>query len=103
MEQLGLPRILKNIWVQIEDARRLPEFEKMMDSLDNNINKWKEKGIKLYPFFLEQVGLRDLIKVNDNILEVDYYLEQVKDLYQYGSEYFSSFFSWLNLSQLHLI
>jgi len=81
MKKLGLPRILKNIWVQIEDDRRLPEFENMMDSLDNNIKKWEEKGIKLYPFFLEQVGSRDLRKVNDNILEVDYYLEQVKDLF----------------------
>ena len=39
MKKLGLPRILKNIWVQLEDDRRLPEFEKIMDSLDNNIKK----------------------------------------------------------------
>ena len=52
-----------------------------MDSLDNNIKKWEEKGIKIYPFYLEQVSLRDLRKAKDNILEVDYYLEEVKDLF----------------------
>ena len=81
MKNLGLPRILKNIWVQIEDDRKIPEFEKLMDSLDNNIQKWEKKGINIYPFFLEQVGQRDLRKANDNILEVDYYLDQVKDLF----------------------
>ena len=74
MKKLGLPRILKNIWVQLEDDRRLAEFENIMDSLDNNIKKQEEKGIKIYPFYLEQVSLRDLRKVKDNILEIDYYL-----------------------------
>lgn len=39
MKKLGLPRILKNIWVQLDDERRLAEFENIMDSLDNNIEK----------------------------------------------------------------
>ena len=39
MKKLGLPRILKNIWVHLEDDRRLAEFENIMDSLDNNIKK----------------------------------------------------------------
>jgi len=43
MKKLGLPRILKNIWVQLEDDRRLAEFENIMDSLDNNIKNRKRK------------------------------------------------------------
>ena len=78
MNKLGLPKILKNIWVQIEDEDKLSEFEVMMDSIDNSSEKWKEKGIKLNPFLLEQVSKKDLKKVKDNILEEETYLEQAK-------------------------
>ena len=74
MKKLGLPRILKNIWVQLDDERRLAEFENIMDSLDNNIEKQEEKVIKIYSFYLELVSLRDLRKTKENILEIDYYL-----------------------------
>ena len=31
MKKLGLPKILKNIWIQIEDEDKLPKFEKIME------------------------------------------------------------------------
>ena len=82
MNKLGFPKILKNIWVQIEDEDKLSEFEVMMDSIDNSSEKWKEKGIKLNPFLLEQVSKKDLKKVKGNILEEETYLEQAKTAFE---------------------
>ena len=82
MNKLGFPKILKNIWVQIEDEDKLSEFEVMMDSIDNSSEKWKEKGIKLNPFLLEQLSKKDLKKVKGNILEEETYLEQAKTAFE---------------------
>ena len=53
MNKLGLPKILKNIWIQVDDEEFLNNFEEIMDSIDNSSEKWKDKGIKLSPFLLE--------------------------------------------------
>ena len=49
-----------------------------MDSINNSSEKWKEKGIKLNSFLLEEVHKKDLKKVEGNILNVESYLEQAK-------------------------
>ena len=79
MQKLGLPRIIKNIWIQIERKRKIPKFVEIMDSIENTPEKWKEKGIDLHPFLLEAVHPNDLEDVDDNILEAESYLKQVKE------------------------
>ena len=82
MEKLGLPRIIKNIWIQIERKKKLPKFVNIIESIDNSLEKWKEKGIDLHPFLLEAVHPNDLDDVDDNILEVESYLKQVKKSFE---------------------
>jgi hypothetical protein len=53
-----------------------------MDSIGNKPEKWKDKGIDLHPFLLEAVNEDDLEDVNDNILEVESYLKQVKQSFE---------------------
>ena len=50
-----------------------------MESIGNKPEKWKAKGIDLHPFFLESVSSRDLDEIDDNILKVETYLNQVKE------------------------
>ena len=76
--KLGLPKILQNIWIQIDEEDKLTEFELIMDSINNSSEKWKEKGIKLNSFLLEEVHKKDLKKVDGNISNVQFYLEQAK-------------------------
>ena len=82
MNKLGLPKILKNIWIQIDDEDSLKNFEEIMKSIDNSSEKWKEKGIKLSPFYLETLSNKDLKKVKGNILEAEDYLEQAKTAFE---------------------
>ena len=51
MNKLILPKILKNIWIQVDDEDFLHIFEEIMESRYNSSEKWKDKGIKLSPFF----------------------------------------------------
>ena len=76
--KLGLPKILQNIWIQIDEEDKLTEFELIMDSINNSSEKWKEKGIKLNSFLFEEVHKKDLKKVDGNISNVQFYLEQAK-------------------------
>ena len=82
MEKLGLPRIIKNIWIQINRKKKLKDFVNIKDSIGNKPEKWKAKGIDLHPFLLEAVNEDDLEDANDNILEVKSYLIQVKQSFE---------------------
>ena len=82
MKKLGLPKILKNIWIQMDDEEKIPQFEEILISIDNSSEKWKEKGIKLNLFYIEEVSKKDLKKVKGNILEVEDYLEQAKTAFE---------------------
>lgn len=82
MEKLGLPRIIKNIWIQINRKKKLEKFVDIMESICNKPEKWKAKGIDLHPFLLEAVNEDDLEDANDNILEVESYLKQVKQSFE---------------------
>jgi len=82
MNKLGLPKILKNIWIQLDDELIIPQFEEILISIDNSSEKWKEKGIKLNIFYIEEVSKKDLKKVKGNILEIEDYLEQAKTAFE---------------------
>jgi hypothetical protein len=82
MQKLGLPRIIKNIWIQIERKKKLSMFEDIMDSIGYSPEKWKTKGIDLRPFLLQAVSGDVLDEVDDNILEVETYLNQVKKAFE---------------------
>ena len=53
-----------------------------MNSIGNTPEKWKEKRIDLHPFLLQAVHPRDLEYVDDNILEAESYLKQVKKSFE---------------------
>lgn len=59
MKKLGLPKLLKAIWVQLYDEEKINTFQDIINSIDNSSEKWNEKGIKLYPILLEAVEKKD--------------------------------------------
>jgi len=81
MNKLGLPKILKNIWTQIDVSDILTEFEEIMDSMDDSSEKWKEKGIIKF-FLLEDYKKEEVKKVKCDILQVESYLEQAKTAFE---------------------
>lgn len=82
MKKLGLPKLLKAIWVQLYDEEKINTFQDIINSIDNSSEKWNEKGIKLYPILLEAVEKKELKKAKGNILECESYLEQVKSVFE---------------------
>ena len=71
MKILGLPKLLKAIWVQFDDEDKINIFQDIMNLIGNSTEKWNEKGIKLYHILIETVEKMF-------ILECESYLEQVK-------------------------
>ena len=53
MKKLGLPKLLKAIWVQFDDEDKINIFQDIMNLIGNSTEKWNEKGIKLYPIWIE--------------------------------------------------
>ena len=78
MKKLGLPKLLKEILVQLDDEDKINTFQDIMNLMDNSSEKWNEKGIKLYPILIEEVDRKEYKKEKGNILECESYLEQVK-------------------------
>ena len=66
----------------MDDEDIIQQFEEILISIDNSSEKWKEKGIKLNPFYIEEVIKKDLKKGKGNILEVESYLEQAKTSFE---------------------
>lgn len=81
MKQLQLPKILKTIQVQIDDNKYLPSFEEDMKSIDNSVEKWKDKEIDIKPLFLERMEKNQLKKAKNNILKVKPCLKEVKNIF----------------------
>ena len=81
LKQLQLPKILKTIWVQIDDNKYLPSFEEDMKSIDNSVEKWKDKEIDIKPLFLERKEKNQLKKAKNNILKVKPCLKEVKNIF----------------------
>ncbi len=48
MKKLGLPKLLKEILVQLDDEDKINTFQDIMNLIGNSTEKWNEKGIKLY-------------------------------------------------------
>ena len=82
MDNLGLSKMVKNIWIQIYDEEDIQKFGEIMDSIDNSPKKWEKKGIKLNIFYIDEVSKKDLKKVKGNILEVEDYVIQAKEVFE---------------------
>jgi len=82
MNNLGLPKMLKNIWIQIDDEENVQKFGEIMYSIDNSTKKWEKKGIKLNSFLLKSVEKEALRNAKNNILEIEFYLEQAKEAFE---------------------
>ena len=82
MNKQGLPRILKTVWIQLTDARELDTFISDMEAIGVSFEKWKGIGINIKPFIIDAISNKELRKANYNILDVDDYLENVKDVFE---------------------
>jgi len=83
IDKLGFPKILKNIWIQLDDEDQTQQrLEEILKYADDSLEKWKERGIKLNSFLLETVSRKDLRKAKYNILEIEDYLEQAKEAFE---------------------
>ena len=86
MKILGIPYLLKNIWVQIDDE---DEKEKCLEYILKDcfcgfgfFDKFKDKEIKIDMILIEQVDKKTYKKVGGNLLEVEDYLKQVKTAFE---------------------
>ena len=66
MKKLVLPKLLKEIWVQLDDEDKINTFQDIMNLMDNSSEKWNEKGIKLYPILIEEVDRKEYKKEKGN-------------------------------------
>jgi len=81
MNKLGLPRILKTIWIQVTKKKELTSFNSDMENIGVSLKNWKEKGIKIRPFKIAVVSEDDLEEAEDNILNVEKYIKNVKEVF----------------------
>jgi len=81
MNKLGLPRILKTIWIQVKNKKGLTSFNSDMENIGVSLKNWKEKGIKIRPFKIAVVSEDDLEEAEDNILNVEKYIKNVKEVF----------------------
>jgi len=51
--RVGLTKLTKEILVQLDDEDKINTFRDIMNLIDNSSEKWNEKGIKLYPIWIE--------------------------------------------------
>jgi hypothetical protein len=59
----------------------LPSFEEDMKSIDNSVEKWKDKEIDIKPLFLERMEKNQLKKAKNNILKVKPCLKEVENIF----------------------
>ena len=80
IEQLGLPKILKTIWIQITDDDDEEYFEDNMKKIDNSFEKWRTKEISIKHILIETIERKKLKKVK-NVLYIKDYLDQAKEAF----------------------
>ena len=81
MNKLGLPRILKTIWIQVTNKKGLNTFNSEMQNIGISLENWNEKGIKIRPFKIAVVSEDELEDANDNILNVEKHTKNVKEVF----------------------
>ena len=77
MNILGIPYLLKNIRVIIEDKDNKEDLENILKDYEFN-----DRGKKIDAILIEPVDKLTLKKVGGNILEVEDYLKQVKTAFE---------------------
>jgi hypothetical protein len=77
MKKLGIPYLLKNIWVQIEDEDEKEDLENIL-----KVYEFNDRRIKIDTILLEPVDKKTYKKVGGNLLEVEDYLKQVKTAFE---------------------
>ena len=77
MNKLGLPRILKTILIQATNKK----FNSDMQNIGISLENWNEKGIKIRPLKIAIVSEDELEDANDNILNVEKYIKNVKEVF----------------------
>ena len=77
MKILGIPYLLKNIWVQIEDEDEKEEIENRL-----KVSEFNDRRVKIDTILIESFNKCTLKKVGGNILEVKDYLKQVKTAFE---------------------
>ena len=77
MKALGIPYLLKNIWVQIDDEDEKEEIENRL-----KVSEFNDRRVKIDTILIESFNKCTLKKVGGNILDVEDYLKQVKTTFQ---------------------
>ena len=77
MKILGIPYLLKNIWVQIDDEDEKEEIENRL-----KVSEFNDRRVKIDTILIESFNKCTLKKVGGNILEVKDYLKQVKTAFE---------------------
>ena len=81
MNKLGLPRILKTILIQATNKKGLNTFNSDMQNIGISLENWNEKGIKIRPLKIAILSEDELEDANDNILNVEKYIKNVKEVF----------------------
>ena len=77
MKILGIPYLLKNIWVQIDDEDEKEEIENRL-----KVSEFNDRRVKIDTILIESFNKCTLKKVGGNILEVEDYLKQIKTAFE---------------------
>ena len=77
MKILGIPYLLKNIWVQIDDEDEKEEIENRL-----KVSEFNDRRVKIDTILIESFNKCTLKKVGGNILVVKDYLKQVKTAFE---------------------
>jgi len=76
MRESNIPKILKTIYLQIDDEDEMSKFEKKLSQIGFSSNSIETVTIK--PIYIPSFEKRTLKKYNNNILNVSEYMEDVK-------------------------
>lgn len=83
MRESNIPKILKNIYIQIDDEDEIPKFNEKLKEIGYSSNSIETITIK--PIYIPTFDKKTLKKHGGNILNIEEYLDDVKNSLQYLS------------------
>lgn len=79
MKESNIPKILKKIYIQIDDEDEINEFDNKLNEIGYSKNSIE--SIKILPLYIPSFDKKRLKKVNNNILEIPDYIEDVTNAF----------------------
>ena len=75
-KESNIPKLLKNIYLQIDDEDEMSKFEKKLSQI--GFSSYSIETVTIKPIYIPSFEKRTLKKYNNNILNVSEYMEDVK-------------------------